>query len=138
MKKLFATLFLASALCLTGCGASESSGSVHSRLTSSGYSATIYDAEGTKTRYSDYFNFSNVSIVDSVVALKDEESTTNRDFFIAIFFSNIKQASTFLDANYIDLVRTAEKNVGTSMEATAGAKNNAVFCASTVSASIAF
>ena len=136
MKKLLASLLLASSLCLVGCSSTETSGSAKSKLESSGYSATIYNAADSKTRYESYFNFAGTNLVDSVVALKGEGD--NRDYFLAFYFSNIDEASSFLDTNYVALLRAAENNIGKNLKATAGAKNNAVYSASTVSFSVVF
>lgn len=136
MKKLLASLLLAGSLCLTGCSASESSGSAKSKLLSSGYSATVYSAEESKTKYSDYFSFANTNLVDSIVALKGEGE--NRDYFLAFYFSSIEEASTFLDTNYVALLRAAENNIGKNLTAKAGAQNNAVYSASYTSFSVVF
>lgn len=136
MKKILATLLLASSLCLAGCSQSESSSSAKSKLEGSGYSATVYNAADSKTRYEDYFNFAGTNLVDSVVALKGEGD--NRDYFLAFYFSSIDEASLFLDTNYVALLRAAENNVGKNLKATAGAKNNAVCSASLTSYSVVF
>jgi len=136
MKKILATLLLASSLCLVGCSQSESSGSAKGKLEGSGYTATIYNAEESKTRYSNYFNFAGTSLVDSIVALKGEDA--NRDYFLCFYFSDTSSASTFLDANIAELNRAAENNIGSNLTATAGLKNNAVYSASTVSFSVVF
>ena len=136
MKKILTSLLLAGSLCLTGCSASESSSTAKDRLVGSGYSATIYSAADSKTRYSDYFSFANTNLVDSIVALKGENE--NRDYFLAFYFSSIDEASSFLDTNYVALLRAAENNIGKNLKATAGAKNNAVYSASTVSFSVVF
>ena len=136
MKKLFASLLLASSLCLVGCSSTETSGSAKSKLESSGYSATVYNAADSKTRYESYFNFAGTSLVDSIVALKGEDA--NRDYFLCFYFSDTSSASTFLDANIAELNRAAETNIGSNLTATAGLKNNAVYSASTVSFSVVF
>lgn len=136
MKKILATLLLASSLCLAGCSQSESSSSAKSKLEGSGYSATIYNAEQSLTRYSDYFKFAGTSLTDSIVALKGEDA--NRDYFLCFYFSDTSSASAFLDANIAELNRAAETNIGSNLKATVGLKNNAVYSASTVSFSVVF
>ena len=136
MKKLLASLLLASSLCLVGCSSTETSGSAKSKLEGSGYTATIYNAEESKTRYSNYFNFAGTSLVDSIVALKGEDA--NRDYFLCFYFSDTSSASTFLDANIAELNRAAETNIGSNLKATVCLKNNAVYSASTVSFSVVF
>ena len=71
MKKLFASLLFASSLCLTACGASESSGSAKSKLNSSGYSTTVYTAEQAKERYKG-LTFEGFELVDAIYGTKGE------------------------------------------------------------------
>ena len=136
MKKLFATLFLASALCLTGCGASESSGSVKSKLNGSGYSTTVYTAEQAKARY-EGLTFAGFDLVDAVYGTKGEGD--NFDFLLAFFFGNADQASTFVTTgDNIRVFDNAKAQLGKNLVGKYGSHNNVAYVGSETSFSVAF
>lgn len=138
MKKLFATLFLASALCLTGCGASESSSSVKGKLDSNGYTTTYYSAEAAKEYYGNKLTFAGFNLVDAVYGTKG--TGDNADFFLVFFFNDIDQASNFLTAgdNVVVFNNTMDNYLGKNLTHAMGSKNNATYCGSSTAFSIAF
>ncbi len=136
MKKLFASLLFASSLCLTACGASESSGSVKSKLAGSGYSTTVYTAEQAKERYKG-FTFEGFELVDAVYGTKGEGD--NLDFLLAFFFGNADQASSFVTTgDNIRLFDSAKEELGKNLVGKYGSHNNVAYVGSQTSFSVAF
>ena len=139
MKKLLASLLLASSLCLAGCSASESSSSVKGNLTRSGYEATVYSATEAKARISG-LNFEGIDLTEAVYATKGSED--NADLFLVFFFSSIDVATTFFERNNYEnmamMHRYAESNLGKNLTVKVGTKNNTAYCGSETALSVAF
>ena len=136
MKKLFASLLFASSLCLTACGASESSGSAKSKLNSSGYSTTVYTAEQAKERYKG-LTFEGFELVDAIYGTKGEGD--NFDFLLAFFFGSIDQASNFVTTgDNIRMFDSAKEQLGKNLVGKYGSHNNVAYVGSETSFSVAF
>ena len=139
MKKLLATLLLASSLCLAGCSQSESSSSVKGNLQAKGYNATVYSATEAKARISG-LNFEGIDLTDAVYATKGSDE--NADLFLVFFFSSINVASTFFERNNNEnmgmMYDYARRNLGDNLTVKVGTKNNAAFCGSETALSAAF
>ena len=139
MKKLFASLLLASSLCLAGCSQSESSSSVKGNLQAKGYNATVYTAVEAKARISG-LNFEGIDLTDAVYATKGSDE--NADLFLVFFFSSIDFATTFFERNNYEnmgmMSDYAKKNLGENLTVKVGIKNNAAYCGSETALSVAF
>lgn len=136
MKKLFASLLFASSLCLTACGASESSGSVKGKLDGSGYSTTVYTAEQAKVRY-EGLTFTGFELVDAVYGTKGEGD--NFDFLLAFFFGNADQASAFVTTgDNIRVFDNTKEQLGKNLVGKYGSHNNVAYVGSVTSFSVAF
>ena len=139
MKKILASLLLASSLCLAGCSASESSSSVKGNLSRNGYEATIYSATEAKARISG-LNFEGIDLTEAVYATKGSED--NADFFLVFFFPSIEVTTTFFERNNHEnmamMSSYAESNLGKNLTAKAGTKNNTAYCGSETALYVAF
>lgn len=137
MKKLLASLLLASSLCLAGCSASESSSSAKSSLQGNGYTVSVYSESETKARFQQ-FDYSGFTLTDCVYATKG--TGDNADFLLAFFFSNIEDAPNFvMKGDNIRLLNSAiEQLLGKNLTAKYGSHNNVAYAGSETSFSAAF
>ena len=92
MRKLFATMLLASSLALCGCDASLSSGSVKSGLESAGYSTQMYNEAEAKAAIQGVKY--NVTVKEALYAHKAQG-----DVILCFFCGNIDDASAFVQEN---------------------------------------
>ena len=137
MKRLLASLFLASSLCLVGCSSSESSSSAKSSLQGKGYKVSVYTSAEAKVQYSQ-FTYEGFNLTDALYATKGSEE--NADFLLAFFFSSTDQASKFVEAgDNISLFSSAcEQYLGKNLSAKKGSHNNVAYCGSYTSFDAAF
>lgn len=139
MKKLLASLLLASSLCLAGCSSTESCSSASGKLRSGGYTVQTYTQAEAKAHLS-AFNFEGVDLTDALIAKKGSDE--NQDYMLAFFFSSIDQASAFVNKNQYENLATLnsvlDKELGSGYTRRVGTHNNVALCTSETAFSVAF
>ena len=140
MKKLLATVLLAGALALAGCGEqSLSAGASQKKLDAAGYKTTLYSVEQAKAAITG-LKFDGYNLKEAIYAEKGEEA--NKDILLAFYFSNINEANKFMEdnqsANMALMYDFAKSNLGENLAQKVGMHNNVAYVGSETSFAVAF